>query len=141
MSEDKNEVEVTEVHGITAKDIEGKDKNAAAKFLMLEKGLELSQINKVWTAFGSKSVKGGIAQGISNFLAEKPQTEKDLAEYLLDPVKSTANAVRWFSTHNATRKLTLEIFARFDVEFVEVAKTEAQVKRMEALVATVTKKK
>ena len=44
-------VEVSKVHGITAKDIEGLDKNAAAK-LLFGKGLELNQINKVWSTFG-----------------------------------------------------------------------------------------
>jgi hypothetical protein len=132
--------EVVKVHGIVAKDIEGMDKNAAAKFLIVEKGLELTQVNKVWSAFGSKSVQGGIAKGISDFLSEKPRTEKALADYLLDQTHSSPNAVRWFSMHNATRILANAIFKKFEVEVKEVAKTEAQVKEMAALVKTVTKK-
>ena len=134
-------IEVVEVHGIIASDIEGLDKNAAAKFLMIEKGLELNQINKVWSTFGSKSVKGGIAQGIANFLVVQPRTEKELAEYLLDQDHSSPNAIRWFSMHNASRLLSLEIFKKFDVEIPVEAKTEVQEAAMAALVATVTKKK
>ena len=132
--------EVVEVHGIVAKDIEGMDKNAAAKYLMIDRELELSQINKVWTAFGSKSVQGGIAQGIANYLSETPRTESDLADYLLDQTHSSPNAVRWFSMHNATRILANAIFAKFDVKIDEVSKTETQVKEMASLVKTVTKK-
>lgn len=135
------EVEVVEVHGIIAADIEGMDKNAAAKFLMIEKGLELNQINKVWSSFGSKSVKGGIAQGIADFLVVKPRTEKELAEYLLDQTHSSPNAIRWFSMHNASRLLSIEIFKKFDIEIPVEAKTEAQEESMAKLVATVTKKK
>ena len=134
------EVVEVEVHGIIAADIEGMDKNAAAKYLMLDRDLELSQINKVWSTFGSKSVKGGIAQGIANFLIENPRTEKELAEYLLDQTHSSPNAVRWFSMHNASRDLANKIFAQFDVEIPVEAKTETQEKAMAALVKTVTKK-
>ena len=135
------DVEVLEVHGIIAADIEGLDKNAAAKYLIIEKGLELTQVNKVWTAFGSKSVKGGIAKGIADFLGETPRTEKELAEYLLNPATSSPNAVRWFSMHNATRLLANEIFAKFEVVVIAEAKTDEQVKRMEVLVKSVTKAK
>jgi hypothetical protein len=140
MNAKAKEVEVTEVHGITAKDIEGLDKNAAAKYLIIDRGLELSQVNKVWSAFGSRSVQGGIAKGISDFLSEKPRTEKELADYLLDQTHSSPNAVRWFSMHNATRILANAIFAQFEVKITEASKTEAQVKEMAALVKTVTKK-
>lgn len=139
MSEDKKVVEVTEVHGITAKDIDGLSKNEAAK-LLFGKGLELNQINKVWSTFGSKSVKGGIAKGIADFLVVQPRTEKELADYLLDQTHSSPNAVRWFSMHNASRLLANEIFAQFDKKVDAVAKTESQDKKMAALVATVTKK-
>lgn len=134
-------VEVVTVHGIVAEDIAGMDKNAAARFLMLDKELELNQINKVWSTFGSKSVKGGIAQGIANFLAVQPRTETELAEYLLDMEHSSPNAVRWFSMHNASRLLANEIFAQFDKKVEAAAKTEAQVTAMEIIVKTVTKKK
>ena len=136
----KKVTEVTEVHGIIASDIAGMDKNAAAKFLMIDKNLELSQINKVWATFGSKSVKGGIAAGISKFLAETPRTESELAEYLMNMDHSSPNAVRWFSMHNASRLLANEIFAQFGREVDPVAKTPAQEKKMAAIVATVTKK-
>tara|TARA_R110000803_G_scaffold163054_1_gene226729 strand:+ start:429 stop:848 length:420 start_codon:yes stop_codon:yes gene_type:complete len=133
--------EIVKVHGIVAADIEGLDKNAAAKFLMIDKGLELNQINKVWSTFGSKSVKGGIAQGIADFLVIQPRTEKELAEYLLDQTHSSPNAVRWFSMHNASRLLANEIFAQFGKKVDAEAKTVAQEARMAALVATVTKAK
>lgn len=135
------EVEVVTVHGIIAADIDGMSKNEAAKYLMLERELELNQINKVWSAFGSKSVKGGIAQGIANFLVVQPRTEKELAEYLLDQTHSSPNAIRWFSMHNASRLLSIEIFKQFEIEIPVEAKTEAQEAAMAVLVATVTKKK
>ena len=135
-----NEKEVvTSIHGITAKDIDGLDKNAAAK-LLFGKGLELNQINKVWSTFGTKSVKGGIAKGIADFLVVKPRTEKELAEYLLDQTHSSPNAVRWFGMHNASRLLANEIFAQFDKKAKNEPKTKAQEEKMAALVATVTKK-
>jgi len=134
------EVEVVEVHGIVAADIDGMSKNEAAKYLMIDRELELNQINKVWSAFGSKSVKGGIAQGIANFLIESPRTEKELADYLLDQTHSSPNAVRWFSMHNASRDLANKIFAKFDIEIPVAAKTETQEKAMKVLVDSVTKK-
>ena len=119
-------------------DIDGKSKNEAFKFLF-GKGLELPEVNKAWASFGSKSVKGGILANINKYLGESPRTEKDLAEFLL--TETSPNAIRWFSTHNATRLLTIAIFAQFGKKVTEVAKTEAQVKRMEVLVKSVTKAK
>jgi hypothetical protein len=132
MSEAK---EVNVLHGVKRSEIVNLDKNQAFKFMMIEKDLEHDVANKVWALFGTKN-KGGVFGVFLKFCEEKPQTAYDLAEFVMSD-KSSPNEVRWFNQRDSIRKLAVAVFVKLGQEFTEKAVTEAQVKKMEAIVKKV----
>lgn len=123
------------MYTVTKKDLAGKSKDDAFAF-MFGKGLPLSASNKAWAEFGDKN-QGGVFQKVLDFLAIKPQTSYDLAEYILKI--EAQNEARWFGNREIIRKTTLKVFN--DPTFVDKARTEGQKTKMEELIKAKAKKK
>jgi len=109
-------------------DLTGKSKDDAFSF-MFGKGLKLSDSNKAWANFGDKN-QGGVFQKVLDFIALKPQTGYDLAEYILSI--EAHNEARWFSNREVIRKMALKVFN--DPKFIEKEATESQKAKFEKLI-------
>jgi hypothetical protein len=116
------------MYKVTKADLAGKSKDDSFAF-MFTKGLKLSDSNKAWAEFGDKNM-GGVFQKVLDFIALKPQTGYDLAEYIL--TLEAHNEARWFSNREVIRKMGLKIFN--DPKFVEKDATEGQKAKFEKLI-------
>ena len=108
------------MYKVTKTDLSGISKDDAFEF-MFSKGLKLSDSNKAWAEFGDKN-QGGVFQKVLDFIALKPTTGFELADYILKI--EAHNEARWFSNREVIRKMALKVFN--DPKFIEKEATEAQ---------------
>ncbi len=114
--------------------IVGLSKDDASEKLF-DAGYKSKEIKEYWKAHG-KAVKGGIFQATLDWLAETDRTQTELAKFLVD--SGSANEVRWFSSRDAIRKLSVK--ARATKGFEDVAITEAQKAEHKVIVEKASKK-